>query len=162
MKCKVNELVIPENNRDQYNKVIGLMQRSDRPRFYYLAGPSGSGKTTLMSSVSAELHHLTGESIYTHPSEILMALTVENPYFEERLDAIGTSSLLFIDDIEDFLENKQLGPRALRLLVSARKMHGLDTVLASKYSIDFFTEQCIKDALEGFEVIELIPLNAPA
>ncbi len=161
VRFKVKDLVITEENQGAFIRVIGLTAPQPNPQCLYLEGPGDSGKTTLMVARGTDRDFMSQKrSMYCHAAEILLAIRLDNYSAEEHLADMGEVGLLFIDNLEGFLEDVPLGPQACKMLIETRKNAGLDTVVSARIPMKDFPDPDIKEALQGFEVVGIPSLSS--
>ncbi len=159
MKFQVSELVVTPANEKAATRIISVTQPHEKAEFLYLSGPAGSGKSVFLEARGTEKDLLSSKrALYCHAGEILAMLAIDNENADNFLSRIGEVDVLFIDDVEDFLNDEALGAQACRLLVESRMKRGLDTVVASRVPFSQLDVR-LKDVFSGFEELTFVPLD---
>lgn len=154
-----DELVITDDNREAFDAVLNITQTSDEPTRLFIYGPAGSGKSSLLRARAHERDLLSTKRVMsTHVGEILAIL--DSGVDDGFLDRVGSVDVLLVDGLEALASGDERATQMMRLLLTARKRAGLDTVLASDVPPEALGALTDDAAFEGFSCLEVHPLDS--
>ncbi len=155
----MDEMVITDGNREAFEAILSIGRDASGVRRLFVWGPKGSGKSTVASARGREKDLLSTKRIVScHAQEIVAVL--KSGVNEGFLDEIGDVDVLLIDGFESFFGGDALGPEIARLLIGARNARGLATVVISDEPRSALDATALGGALDGFEELEVQPLDA--
>ena len=161
MRTPLDALIITDGNREGFQRVIDCTH-ADEQQLLFIVGEKGTGKTTLLRARQLEKDLLSTKHVTYKPcAQIVDA--IHACAFDEDLDALGTTNVLLLDDIEGFLEDEQLGAPTAHCLLKERIERGFDTVITSTKKIEELGEIGeLADDLAKFEQFVVEPIDDEA
>ena len=167
MALSLNQFVVSEGNRKAYELVKDITKKHDEPVCAFLVGPEGSGKTALMLARWSNRDLLSPKkSTYIACKEVVSIIrnSINGMYPEESgmdqfINDLATCDVLFLDDIDGFWEDKEMGPETGKLLLNARNAAKLDTVVTSRKPLGSYVLKGYGDALKGFVQVDIEPYD---
>ncbi|MDO4502156.1 MAG: DnaA/Hda family protein [Coriobacteriia bacterium] len=161
MRTPLDALIITDGNREGFQRVIDCTH-AEGPQLLFIVGEKGTGKTTLLRARQLEKDLLSTKHVTYKPcAQILDA--IHACAFDEDLDALGTTDVLLLDDIEGFLEDETLGAPTAHCLLKERIDRGFTTVITSSKPIAELGEIGeLADDLAKFEEFTVQPIDDDA
>ena len=157
MTSLFDEIVITDGNREAFERIWHITDAHEGMVSLFIWGPSGSGKSTIAHARGRERDLLsTRRVISCHAAELRASL--ESGVNDGFLDAVGEADALILDGFESLFCDG-VGQELARLLLTERNRRGLDTVVISDVALFDLDLADARDALVGYEIIEVEPLD---
>lgn len=158
MRSELDDIVRFEGNEEAFSRVLAATGDHEGVTKLVIYGPAGCGKTAVLKARGVEKDLLsTKKTLFTHAAELINAIKLETS--EKLLNSAGSVDVLFIDSLDDFLADDEIGPDVCRLLVEERSRNGLDTVIGARKPLSAYDEPRLGTAFSDFEEIEVKPLD---
>lgn len=167
MALSLSQFVVSDGNRKAYELVKDITKKQEGQIRAFIVGPEGSGKTALVRARWSDRDLLSPKkTTYIACKEVVSIIrnSINGVYPEESgmdkfINDLATCDVLFLDDIDGFWEDKEMGPETGKLLLNARNAAKLDTVITSRKPLGSYVLKGYGDALNGFVQVDIDPYD---
>ena len=158
----LGDVVFTEDNEKAFQYILDTTREHDKPMRAFVYGPSGSGKSTILDYCVRVPDMLSKKKVMgAHLGEIVSMFDL-GEYGEPFLLEVGEADVLLIDGFDTFPTQGEHGAELAKLLVHARNMQNLDTIVFSATPYDELDTSELGDVLDPFLKFEIAPLDEDA
>lgn len=157
MRTLTDDIVITDANQEGFN-IAAAALRVDEPLCIVLCGPVGSGKSTVLQARGRERDLLAPKhGTYAHGKEIAAAINLDvNEGFLER---VADVDVLYLDGVNELMEEGEQGLQIVRLLLAERGRRHLSTVVAFDGTEDELKESPLAPVFKDYTVVSVGTLD---